>query len=156
MLRIYTAILLSLAISFASASSVSTHIGPDTYLGIRTGGGVTGPFFAVSLSSSGELNVKKESLPFSETESGLTTVIYKAQLTSEEVRQLIAMAASADDFSGGCGLVGHGTSARMWLTAAGESKKFSCDNAPRWPVGANTIRLMQGLNEYMPEHIQVF
>ena len=156
MSRILVAIILSLLVSCALASGGSADISSDTYLGIKTGGGITGPFFAVSLSSSGELSVKKESLPFADTESGLTTVTYTAQLSPDEIRQLITLAASVDDFSDGCGLVGHGTSARMWLTDAGESKKFSCDNAPKWPIGANTSRLMQRLNSHLPDHLQVF
>ncbi|MGY0556292.1 hypothetical protein [Lysobacter sp. A421] len=156
MSRISAVMLLLLVFSCAMVACVSGPSRPDTTLDIKTGGGVTGPFFAVSLSPSGKLTVKKESLPFSDTKSGLTTDTYDVQLTSGETDQLIALAASVDDFSRGCGLVGHGTTARLWLTSAGKTREFGCDNAPEWPIGPHTQQLMQLLNLHLPERLQVF
>lgn len=117
---------------------------------------MTGPFFAISLSASGELSVKRESLPFAETESGLTSDGATLQLTLAETRRLFALAREATDFGQGCGLVGHGTSARLRLQSRNHETTFECDGAPTWPVGPRTKALATALNQHLPERLHVF
>lgn len=145
-----------LAIGFlVGCASTSTNAG--TALELKTGGGVTGPFFAVYLSPSGRLSVQKQSLPFADTKSGLTTDDFEIQLRPADAAELVRLAGLADDFSQGCGVVGHGTSARLWLTREKEIlTAFSCNNAADWPLGLRTHRLLSALNRHLPERLHVF
>src|SRR3546814_583675 len=111
------AIALSAALMVACAS---TPISAAPVLEIKTGGGLTGPFFELSLSQTGALSAQKRSLPFADTKSFLTTDSIQVQLSPKEAAELVALARAANDFSLACGVVGHGTSARMWLTQQGK------------------------------------
>ena len=151
-----SAILAALLISATTAACVSQSVAIEERLEINTGGGTTGPFFALSLSSSGELSVKRVSLPFADTEIGLTTDTATKQLTSAETHRLFSLARGATDFGQGCGLVGHGTSAQLRLESHNYDTKFECDGAPKWPIGPRTKALLTALNQHLPERFHVF
>ncbi len=138
------------------SACVSTPAKPDLALELKTGGGVTGPFFTLVLSPSGTLSVTREALPFAESKSGLTTNTASVQLLPQETMQLLNIANSVDDFSQGCDSVGHGTSTHMRLTTHGKATEFSCNNARDWPVGPHTRELLSALNKHLPDGLQVF
>ena len=153
-----TSVLLAILmlVSAATAACASQPAAIQESLEIKTGGGITGPFFALFLSSSGVLSLTAESLPFADTKSGLTTDTFTKQLTSAETLELLTLARDATDFSQGCGLVGHGTSARLWLTFRGHTTEFECDGAPKWPVGPHTRSLLAAINHHLPGKLNVF
>ncbi|GHC13050.1 hypothetical protein [Thermomonas carbonis] len=139
----------------ASASACASQTVAQNSLQIKTGGGVTGPFIRLSLLSSGELSVTRESMPFADTKSGLTTIEFKEHLDPTETVRLFQLAQSATDFSQGCGLVGHGTDARLSLQLSQERIDFECDGAIRWPTGPLTKSLVDSLNQHLPKKFQV-
>ena len=147
------AIVLSAGFIVACASTPSST---KPALELRTGGGLTGPFFELSLSQSGSLSAQKESLPFADTKSGLTTNTVQLQLSPQEAAELVALANAVDDFSLGCDVVGHGTSARMLVTQHGKTSEFSCNNASDWPMGRRTQALITAINNHLPEGLHVF
>ncbi len=128
----------------------------DAVLEIRTGGGVTGPFFVLSLDAAGVLSVTKRSLPLSKKDGGLSVHASQVTLAPETLAEVLSLAAAVDDFSEGCDVVGDGTSARMQLQAAGQVRRFECDNAAEWPVGAHSRRLIDALNGHLPPDFQLF
>ena len=150
------AFLAVLLISAVTDACASQPVAIEERLEINTGGGITGPFFTLSLSSSGQLFVKRESLPFAETESGLSTDTVNKQLTSDETLRLFALAQDITDFDQGCGLVGHGTSARLRLISGSYDTKLECKGAPKWPIGPRTKALLAALNQHLPERLHVF
>jgi hypothetical protein len=149
------AISIALAAGFMVACA-STPISTDPALKLKTGGGLTGPFFELSLSQTGSLSVQKESLPFADTKSGLTTDTVQVQLSPQEIADLFVLASAVDDFALGCNIVGHGTSARMWVTQHGQTSEFSCKNASDWPMGRRTQALITAINSHLPEGLHVF
>ena len=145
-----------LALFFAvSASACASQTVAQESLQIKTGGGVTGPFISLSLQSSGELSVTRESMPFADTKSGLTTIEFEEHLDPAETARLFQLAQSATDFSQGCGLVAHGTDARLSLQLSQQRIDFECAGAIKWPTGPLTKSLVDSLNQRLPKKFQV-
>ncbi len=155
-MRQILALAVTILLASVTGACASTPVNEVATLEIKTGGGITGPFFSLHLSPAGLLSVRKESLPFADTPSGLTTEKIQIHLSPQEASQLVALASSADDFSQGCGAVGHGTSAHMQLTRHGQTFQFSCNNAANWPSGHHTMQLVAAINKHLPKRLHVF
>jgi len=149
----HIAVAVLLAFSSASTACASQPVATQQSLKIKTGGGVVGPFITLVLSSSGDLVVTRESMPF--TDTGLAVTEYKAHVATNETTRLFELARSASDFDEGCGVVGHGTSARLWFDLDGRRVEYKCDGAITWPTGPLTKTLVDSLNRYLPEKFQV-
>lgn len=150
----HVAVVALLAFSFASSACASQpEATTQQSLKIKTGGGVTGPFISLTLSSSGDLLVARESMPF--TDTGLTVTQYRAHVAVHEATRLFELARSASDFGQACDVVGHGTSARLWLDLDDQRVEYKCDGVIVWPTGPLTKTLVDSLNRYLPEKFQV-
>ena len=123
-------------------------------LDLHTGGMPGSHEFHVQLLSTGHLTVIHRRLPV--TSKGLTESRHEIDLSPESVNELLSLAAESDDFSQGCNLVADGTTASLSAVRGKERFERSCANAPHWPVGPKTIRLLEALNKSLPGEFKVF
>jgi hypothetical protein len=135
---------------FFSLCSCAYASGVGNSLVLETGGGIFEPAFTVRLSASGSLAVDKTRTVNTEAKEFTRT------LGPTERDHIFVLAIKSSDFATDCDQVADGTSARMRVVYKGSVHTFSCQNAPKWPVGQATTKFLEAINRFLPEDMRVF
>lgn len=111
--------------------------------------------FNLTLAVTGRIEVIKQSLPIT-TSGQLTEARAAVEIAPADALEIIQSAAVIEDFSLGCGEVGHGTNALLDVWSAGQHVQRRCEGASRWPQGKAMESLLTKLNAHLPASFRVY
>lgn len=141
---------------FALLAPVAAIAGePFLTLFIGGGPGGAGPNYFLAIERSGEMTVRRTSLPFVAPRT-LTETRTHVHLSAAERRRILRLARAATDFSDGCDpRIMDGTIAKLTIPSQSETITRECRNGGRWPVGPDTKALFEAVNRRLPEKFRL-